>query len=1177
MAKGGRQELKTEIVLTGKTDGSAAQLFKDLAITAESSYNEICKAFQRYDDLQTQAYNRQKKQYNDMLQKQMQLAKAETRQKQQGRSDYVNLWQNLLKEQEDIEKQIAQEEAKADQERLQKEQERAREKEKRDKYLYQQMREFQEAAAERERAYAELFDEAERRLEENKLGNRIKKFVSELSVDLNEVGDELINVGGQVWKVGRQLLKTTELYADFDDTMRATQGKLVTATAQEMDALEEQVRQWAETTRFGAVETANAVKEAASSGWELTEIYEGIPTVMTLAATAGLDLTDATEYLNSALAGLNMDMSESATLVDQWVMASNRSRASVQDMGEAMQRLGSLMTFTESSDEVLTLLSVMAEYGTKGAEAGTMLRNVMLRLIAPTKKAAETLDMLDASEEELAELGEMDVAAAAKAMDTLGLSVFDAEGNLKSMIQVISELRRATSGMTEEEMYPMLAAIFPTRTLRGIMDLLRTSDEEYASIQNRIRSSSGYASEIAELQEGGIGGSIRNLESAFEELKLTVGEAMNPVIMQMTNTLTELIKSISDMPEGVWEGIGNILALVVEAGPVLIGVGVGMKIISKLLTPGGAIMAGVGGLIMLLTLLDKNIEERRQKKLENLFGTATLDVAEMRQETEKTTQSYLSNNSALNELMDTMRDGATNYADVLEQLQGDLTTFAITGQQLTEEQKNSLSGLINQMIDQANQDIDNGELHDLNMLDLLFGDVKTGKETDAFVNGVGWVSSYYDGLRADMVAVGEDLRNALTEALEDGELSPEDEEAIRAQIERLTEIEQQIQQGIIDQETGKRLYAAQKVSADSLEEYLQGNADSEAKALAANSETYAAESGRYYSAWKYNYDNATTGSERSRLQKELDSFMQELAREEEEAAQGIRNDYSGYNERALDTVISQLGYSDAWKAIKRIGELGVGADEADWSKIFEGLNANKTIQQMYDLYDADDATGWKLSKLVDKAGFTNLADIITMLNRYAGAADTNLAIQSDIDAFKRYMQEKQTTPDIADDEELKAQAAGDAQTYVSQAQATLDKNPLKIKVDMVYGQTISGGSTSSAGAPGSVKYKAFGTFADGGRADTASIFGEAGPEWAIPEKHTARTASLLEAAAKASGFGSLGLTAGGSSSGPATIIYSPVINAQDARGVDGALREDKKRLEKWWNERAARAEAEAFG
>lgn len=1021
------------------------------------------------------------------------------------------------------------------------------------------------------------------------LTGKIENSVKQLSAWLDTVGNKAISLGGQYMKIGEKLLETTKLYADFDDAMRATQGKLVTASTQDMAKLEEQVRSWAETTRFGAVETANAVKEAASSGWELTEIYEGIPTVMTLAATAGMDLTDATEYLNSALAGLNMDMSESATLVDQWVMASNRSRASVLDMGEAMQRLGSLMTFTESSDEVLTLLSVMAEYGTKGAEAGTLLRNVMLRLIAPTAKAAETLDMLDASEEELAELGEMDVAAAANAMDTLGLSVFDAEGNLKSMIQVISELRRATAGMTEEEMYPMLAAIFPTRTMRGIMDLLRTSDEEYASIQSRIQASGGYASEIAALQEGGIGGSIRKLKSAFEELKLTVGEAMNPQIIKVTDALTELIQHISDLPEGTWDFIGNIFATIVKAGPVLIGVGTTLKLASKLLTPTGAIATTATLLLSLITLFDQQAEERRQKNLDNMFGTATLDVAEMRQETDKVTESYLSNNSALNELLDTMREGGTNYANLSEQLTGSLTQWAITGQQLTQEQKDGLSGLINQMIDQANQDIENGELHDLNMLDLLFGDVKTGKETDAFVNGVGWVSSYYNGLRADMVAVGEDLRNALTEALEDGELSPEDEEAIRAQIERLTEIEQQIQQGIIDQETGKRLYAAQKVSADSLEEYLQGNADSEAKALAANSEMYAAESGRYYSEWKYNYDNATTGSERSRLQKELDSFMQELAREEEEAAQGIRNDYSGYNERALDTVISQLGYSDAWKAIKRIGELGVGADEADWSKIFEGLNANKTIQQMYDLYDADDATGWKLSKLVDKAGFTNLADIITMLNRYAGAADTNLAIQSDIDAFNRYMQEKQTTPDIADDEELQRQATNDAQTYVNQAQAELDKNPVKLHVNMVPGKSYSisydGYSYRGAGSgaqSGTVKNtvsrqlnKLF--YAEGGRADTASIFGEAGPEWAIPEKHTARTASLLEAAAKASGFGSLGLTASGSSSGPATIVYSPVINAQDARGVDGALKEDKKRLEKWWNERAARAEAEAFG
>ena len=141
------------------------------------------------------------------------------------------------------------------------------------------------------------------------LTGKIENSVKQLSAWLDTVGNKAISLGGQYMKIGEKLLETTKLYADFDDAMRATQGKLVTASTQDMAKLEEQVRSWAETTRFGAVETANAVKEAASSGWELTEIYEGIPTVMTLAATAGMDLTDATEYLNSALAGLNMDMS----------------------------------------------------------------------------------------------------------------------------------------------------------------------------------------------------------------------------------------------------------------------------------------------------------------------------------------------------------------------------------------------------------------------------------------------------------------------------------------------------------------------------------------------------------------------------------------------------------------------------------------------------------------------------------------------------------------------------------------------------------------------------------------------------------------------------------------------------------------------------------------------------
>ena len=93
-----------------------------------------------------------------------------------------------------------------------------------------------------------------------------------------------------------------------------------------------------------------------------------------------------------------------------------------------------------------------------------------------------------------------------------------------------------------------------------------------------------------------------------------------------------------------------------------------------------------------------------------------------------------------------------------------------------------------------------------------------------------------------------------------------------------------------------------------------------------------------------------------------------------------------------------------------------------------------------------------------------------------------------------------------------------------------------------------------------------GGFAEGGRADTPSLFGEVGPEWAIPEEHTQRTADLLRAAAAASGFtwGELLATNGGLNAGGGISVniqsYSPVINANDATGVADELAKDKARL-----------------
>lgn len=139
----------------------------------------------------------------------------------------------------------------------------------------------------------------------------------------------------------------------------------------------------------------------------------------------------------------------------------------------------------------------------------------------------------------------------------------------------------------------------------------------------------------------------------------------------------------------------------------------------------------------------------------------------------------------------------------------------------------------------------------------------------------------------------------------------------------------------------------------------------------------------------------------------------------------------------------------------------------------------------------------------------------------------------------------------------------DGLSYVTSYQSALDNNPARIRV------------SSSTGGKGLTKY------AEGGRATTASIFGEAGPEWAIPEEHTERVANLFNAAREAAGFTwpelvarNGGLNAGGTV--PTQIIYSPTIVAGDATGVEQKLIEDKARLDRWWQEKQMREDVEVY-
>ena len=177
-------------------------------------------------------------------------------------------------------------------------------------------------------------------------------------------------------------------------------------------------------------------------------------------------------------------------------------------------------------------------------------------------------------------------------------------------------------------------------------------------------------------------------------------------------------------------------------------------------------------------------------------------------------------------------------------------------------------------------------------------------------------------------------------------------------------------------------------------------------------------------------------------------------------------------------------------------------------------------------------------------------------------------------------QQLEATIDGVDGQTLLEYVNGDA-TNLSMSITDQDGKTL---VENVTGNTSSLAAAIAAYEGRTITVNIAGNrlFASGGRATTASIFGEAGPEWAIPEEHSARTAELLNAAREASGFtwpdllarfGGLNANVGNT---PTTLIYSPTIQAADVTGVEQALQEDKKRLDKWWSEKQVRDEVEVY-
>ena len=313
-------------------------------------------------------------------------------------------------------------------------------------------------------------------------------------------------------------------------------------------------------TAFSASECAEALNYLALAGYDTEQMCNTLPTVLNLAAAGDIALADASDMVTDAMSALGMGVDEAETMVDQMAKTASTTNTSVAQLGEGILTIGATAkSIKGGTAELNTALGILANNGIKGAEGGTHLRNIILSLQNPTDKAAAQ-------------------------MEALGISVYDSEGNMRSMNDILGDLNKSMDGMTSAEKSNIIGTIFNKTDLSSVNALLANTGETWDSLQKSITESGGAAQQMADTQLDNLQGQITILKSALEGLAISFGELLMPAIKQIVGWVQKFVDWLNGLSEGTKKTVVTIALLAAALGPVLIVIGKVISAVGTIMT-----------------------------------------------------------------------------------------------------------------------------------------------------------------------------------------------------------------------------------------------------------------------------------------------------------------------------------------------------------------------------------------------------------------------------------------------------------------------------------------------------------------------------------------------------------------------------------------------------------------
>ena len=305
-----------------------------------------------------------------------------------------------------------------------------------------------------------------------------------------------------------------KLGMEFDKTM-ARVGAVSNATAEDLGRLRDKARELGASTVFSASQAAEGMTYLAMAGFKTEDMLKAMPGMLNLASAGQVDLASASDIAASMLNGFGLEASQINRVADTMVNTFANSSTDLQGLGETMKYVAPVAaSMGVDLETVAAMAGKLGDNAIRGSQAGTAMRAVFTRLVAPATEGQ-------------------------KALYALGVSVKDAEGNVRSMPDVLKDIGTALQKLPQAAQAAIKKDIFGQEAMSAAGILMNNAVD--GTLQNFIEKvhEAGSAERVAIQQNNNLAGELGSLNSAYQETQLILSEAVTPAIRKCTVWLTK--------------------------------------------------------------------------------------------------------------------------------------------------------------------------------------------------------------------------------------------------------------------------------------------------------------------------------------------------------------------------------------------------------------------------------------------------------------------------------------------------------------------------------------------------------------------------------------------------------------------------------------------------------------